>query len=190
MDLYIASSNKLKKQYSKLLIIICLLVITCSSFIVDTYATIDEASNMEELFTTDEEVNIEDKTQLPLTAPSSIDIPVDKKLKPDAISSNSEVTLKNYNKAKIIALNKITAKSKEMTLAIGEVQYFGNIEVKIHRCIKNLDPYAPDDKVLLTIMENKTEEDPIMVFQGWMISNIGISTLEHPVYEVFIKECL
>jgi hypothetical protein len=40
-------------------------------------------------------------------------------------------------------------------------------------------------------MENKTEEDPIMVFQGWMISsNIGISTLEHPVYEVFIKECL
>ncbi|WPY01172.1 DUF2155 domain-containing protein [Candidatus Trichorickettsia mobilis] len=175
-----------------LLIIRCLLlVITCSSFITDVYAVIDEASNMEELFTTDEEVNIEDKTQLPLTEPSSVDIPVDDKLKSDAISSNNEMILKNYDKAKVIALNKITAKSKEMTLAIEEVQYFGNIEIKIHRCVKNLDPYAPDDKVLLTIMENKTEEDPIMVFQGWMISsNIGISTLEHPVYEVFIKECL
>ncbi len=94
------------------------------------------------------------------------------------------------SKAKVIALNKTTAKSSEITLKVGDAQYFGNVEIKIHKCSKSLDPYSPDNKILLTITEHKIDEDPLIIFQGWMMSsNISVSTLEHPVYEIFAKEC-
>lgn len=96
-----------------------------------------------------------------------------------------------HRRAKIIALNKITAKSQEMILNIGEAKYFGNIEIKLQKCLKIPNPYKPDNKILLTITENKTDEDPALIFQGWMMSsNISISTFEHPVYEIFAKDCL
>ena len=93
--------------------------------------------------------------------------------------------------AKVIALNKITATSREITLKTKESKYFGNIEIKVHRCLKSADLYSPDNKILLTITENKIDEDEKIVFQGWMMSsNISITNFEHPVYEIFAKNCL
>lgn len=93
--------------------------------------------------------------------------------------------------AKVIALNKITATSREITLKTKESKYFGNIEIKVHRCLKNTDLYSPDNKILLTITEKKIDEDEKIVFQGWMMSsNISITNFEHPVYEIFAKNCL
>lgn len=103
--------------------------------------------------------------------------------------SNTET---NYcNIAKIVALNKITAKSQTLTFKLGEAEYFGNVEIKIHKCLKNNNPYSPYSSILITVVESKTDEDPITIFQGWMVSsNISISTLEHPIYEIFAKDCL
>ncbi|WP_375319513.1 DUF2155 domain-containing protein [Candidatus Tisiphia endosymbiont of Oplodontha viridula] len=104
-------------------------------------------------------------------------------------AENSE--LKTCTLAKIIALNKITATSKEMLLKPNEPQYFGNIQIKLHKCIKNLDPYNGDNYMLLTIIEHKIDEDPMLIFQGWLISSsISVSTFEHPIYEIFAKDCL
>ena len=90
----------------------------------------------------------------------------------------------------MIAVNKITAQSKEVILKVGEAKYFGNIEIKVHKCYKDLNPYNPDNKILLTIVEEKVDEEPATLFQGWMMSsNISISTFEHPVYEIFAKDC-
>lgn len=110
------------------------------------------------------------------------------------VSSTSKTSdqdnLKAFNSAKIIAVNKITAQSKEISLKMGEPQYFGNIEIKAHKCYKDLNPYNPDSKILLTVIEEKVDEEPATLFQGWMMSsNISISTFEHPVYEIFAKDC-
>lgn len=98
--------------------------------------------------------------------------------------------LKVCSQAKIIVINKITAQSKEMDLKLGESKYFGNIEVKVYKCYKELNPYAPDNKILLSATEEKVDDEPTLLFQGWMMSsNISISTFEHPVYEIFAKDC-
>ncbi|ADE29883.1 DUF2155 domain-containing protein [Rickettsia prowazekii] len=97
---------------------------------------------------------------------------------------------KNYTNGKIIALNKITATSEEIGLKAGEEKYFGNIKIKLHKCIKNLDPYNQDNYLLMTITEYKIDEDPTLLFQGWMVSSsISLSTFEHPIYEIFAKDC-
>ncbi|WP_425363058.1 DUF2155 domain-containing protein [Candidatus Tisiphia endosymbiont of Hybos culiciformis] len=104
-------------------------------------------------------------------------------------AENSE--LKTCPLGKIVTLNKITATSKEMLLKPNEPQYFGNIQIKLHKCIKNLDPYNRDNYMLLTITEHKIDEDPMLIFQGWLISSsISVSTFEHPIYEIFAKDCL
>ncbi|AFB21227.1 DUF2155 domain-containing protein [Rickettsia canadensis] len=103
---------------------------------------------------------------------------------------NNSSEFKNYANGKIIVLNKITATSKEMNFTVGEEQYFGNIKIKLHKCIKNLDPYNEDNYLLMTITEYKIDEDPNLLFQGWMTSSsISLSTFEHPIYEIFAKDC-
>ena len=106
----------------------------------------------------------------------------------DNINDGSE--FKNYTNGKIIALNKITATSEKINFKVGEEKYFGNIKIKLHKCIKNLDPYNEDNYLLVTITEYKIDEDPNLLFQGWLISSsISLSTFEHPIYEIFAKDC-
>lgn len=108
----------------------------------------------------------------------------------DEVLSSDQNYLKVYNSAKIIAINKITAQSKEIILNSDEPKYFGNIEIKIYKCYKDTNPYNPDSKILLSVTEEKIDEEPAILFQGWMMSsNISISTFEHPVYEIFAKDC-
>lgn len=106
-------------------------------------------------------------------------------------SNTEEIELKTCTLGKVVALNKITAKSKEILLRINEPQYFGNIQIKLHKCLKNLDPYNEDNYMLLTVVDHKIDEDSKVIFQGWMSSSsISLSTLQHPIYELFANNCL
>ncbi|ACP53384.1 MAG: DUF2155 domain-containing protein [Rickettsia africae] len=137
------------------------------------------AENLESVTTTED---IENDVFIPLDENHPI-------LNPnDNINDSSE--FKNYTNGKIIALNNITATSEEIDLKVGEEKYFCNIKIKLHKCIKNLDPYNEDNYLLMTITEYKIDEDPNLLFQGWMISSsISLSTFEHPIYEIFAKDC-
>lgn len=141
----------------------------------------DEVLQIEEFSTSEDDEPIESSKNSatisnPLTAPKEKD---------------EASTFESRNQAKLIALNKITAKSKELTLKIGQPQYFGNIEITVHKCLKKLDLYAPDNNILLTVVEKNVDEEATTVFQGWMLSSsIAVSTFEHPVYEILAKDCL
>lgn len=100
------------------------------------------------------------------------------------------VTSGYYDSAKIIALNKITANSKEIILKIGKVAYFHNAEIKLNKCWKSPDQYMPNNQISLSVKESKADEDPKSIFEGWLISSQpALATLEHPVYEIMAVEC-
>jgi hypothetical protein len=152
-----------------------LLIILCLFVTQNSYSGKDnsEAEIFEEFFTADEEVS-----------------DTNSEYKAVKIIRQTDDEIINYNKAKIIALNKITAKSKEIILDLKEPVYFGNIEITLHQCKQKTDPYSPDNVVLLEVVEHKHDEDPILLFQGWMFSSsVGLSTFEHPIYEIFAKDC-
>lgn len=95
------------------------------------------------------------------------------------------------SKAKIIILNKITAKSELIEFKLGETKYFGNLSVEIQKCVKNTDPLNSSNLMLVSVFDNKPDDDRVSVFQGWMDSaNLSISTVEHPIYEIIPKECI
>lgn len=110
---------------------------------------------------------------------------------PQAIESSKNSPLMKMEKAELIVLNKITAKSVKKTFNLGEVQFFGNLSIEVHKCVKSTDPFNANNLMLLTIFDNKIDDDNLSVFHGWIVSsNPSISTLEHPVYEVIAVNCI
>ncbi|PCJ29125.1 MAG: hypothetical protein COA94_02540 [Rickettsiales bacterium] len=99
-------------------------------------------------------------------------------------------SLVEMNTAKIMVLNKITSKSRQETLKLREVAFFGNLSIELHRCVKNTDPLNGNSLMLLTILDNHLEDDNLSVFHGWVLSsNPSISTLEHAIYEIIPLDC-
>lgn len=97
----------------------------------------------------------------------------------------------NKSKAKLIILNKITAKSELVEFRLGETKYFGNLSVEVKKCVKKTDPLNSSSLMLVSIFDNKPDDDKKSVFQGWIdSSNLSISTIEHPIYEIIPKECI
>ena len=116
-------------------------------------------------------------------------IPADSLTQPP--HSKQAESLPQADKGKLIILNKITTKSTEHILKIGEVKFFGNLSIKLHKCVKGTDPYNTNNWMLLTVFDNKVEKEAITVFHGWVLSsNPSLSTLEHPVYEVIPLDCV
>jgi hypothetical protein len=94
-------------------------------------------------------------------------------------------------KAKIVAINKITASSQILDIKINTPVFFHNLEINLYKCLKVNDPYNPDAYGLFTLTEYKLNDDATVIFQGWLISSsISLSNFDHPIYEVFIKDCL
>ena len=94
-------------------------------------------------------------------------------------------------RAKIIAINKITAQRQLLNIKINTPVFFNNLEIILRKCLKINDPYKPDDYGLFTLTEYKLSDDASTVFQGWLISSsISLSNFDHPVYEIFLKDCL
>lgn len=95
-----------------------------------------------------------------------------------------------YTSAHIVAINKITAKSRQVTVELGKSSFFDNIELKLYKCWKSSDPYIQNSQILITVSENKFDEDAKLIFEGWLISSEpALSTFEHPVYEVLAMDC-
>lgn len=138
-------------------------------------------------------------SQDPKAEPAKIerkDLPKLEDKRKESISSEIDVPLEtgsfSFKKtAKIIVLNKITAKSELTEFKLGMIKFFGNLSIEVHKCVRNADPVRSANLVLITVFDNKLDNDKLLVFHGWMdSSNLSISTLEHPVYELIPVDCV
>lgn len=107
------------------------------------------------------------------------------------IDSSQDNPLVRMSRAELIILNKITAKSTRAIFNLGEIKFFGNLSIEVHKCIKSTDPFNANNLMLITVFDNKIDDDNLSVFHGWVLSsNPSLSTLEHPVYEVLPVKCI
>jgi len=93
-------------------------------------------------------------------------------------------------------LNKITARTSLLIIKKGRKIRFGNLEITLHECWKAPPTEKAETKALVEIWEKKepgslSSEKKNRVFLGWMFaSSPALSALEHPVYDVTIRDCL
>ena len=92
-------------------------------------------------------------------------------------------------------LNKRNNLSQDVMLKVGEAKRVGNVIVKLATCERSLPWESPPETgafVQVFVEERETNQALAWqkVFSGWLFKNSpGLSVVQHPVYDVWIKEC-
>lgn len=93
--------------------------------------------------------------------------------------------------AKLRWLDKITARTGVIELKKGDTYQYGDLTIRLQGC-RAQDPLeGADSAAFVQLWEKKADEDPEWVFSGWMFaSSPGVSAVDHPVYDVWLLNCL
>lgn len=88
------------------------------------------------------------------------------------------------------ALDKVTARTKDLFVPIDETAIFGSLAVRPRKCLKRPPEEPPETSAFLEISEIHEGADDLTLFTGWMFaSSPAINALEHPVYDVWVIDC-
>ncbi len=109
----------------------------------------------------------------------------------DKIEIEEPVIQKNYIGMRFRGLNKVTTRSEQMEATMGAVTRFGNLEIIPRGCWVAPPHKRPEQAGLMEVWYWKQGEKPSLVFYGWMFgSSPALSSLEHPVYDITMLECI
>lgn len=95
------------------------------------------------------------------------------------------------NTVVIRVLDKVTARVVTVEAKIGESVTFGTLRITVRACDRTPPTEPPESTVFLDIYEVRRGELEAGLFHGWMFaSSPALNSLEHPVYDVWVLECL
>lgn len=104
----------------------------------------------------------------------------------------SRAEMNDYPIVKLQSLDKITARTMVFEAKVGSTIKFGPIYIKIQACRKAPPIEKPESASFLQIWENVPPDNkPQWIFSGWMFaSSPALSAMDHPVYDVWVIDCL
>ncbi|MGH1456479.1 MAG: DUF2155 domain-containing protein [Alphaproteobacteria bacterium] len=96
-----------------------------------------------------------------------------------------------YPRVKLQSLDKATARTMTFEAEVGTTLKFGPLYIKVQTCQKSSPIDEPESAAFLQIWEVDTDDKSEWVFSGWMFaSSPGLSSMKHPIYDVWILDCL
>jgi len=111
------------------------------------------------------------------------------------INNETNESFTSGNKKKIYinltALDKITAKTSSIRLAVGEIKSFGSLEIKALKCAYSKDDDNPDTLAYIQVRDlSSKDNNQVFLFNGWTFaSNPTLQSIDHPVYDLWITNC-
>ena len=94
-------------------------------------------------------------------------------------------------KVNIIALDKITAKTSDINLLLGETKKFGLLEIKALKC-GNVESQLEEGQAAYIQVKDLSDNlnKQVFVFNGWTFSSsTTLNPLDHPVYDFWLVGC-
>ena len=91
----------------------------------------------------------------------------------------------------IKALDKVTAKTSDIRLAIGEKKFFGSLEIKGLKCQLSEDSEFIDTVAYLQVKDLASKDNnQVFLFNGWTFaSSPTLQSIDHPIYDLWITSC-
>ncbi len=104
---------------------------------------------------------------------------------------NKENLQDNNSSAKLIGLDKITAKTSEININLGETKKFGPLEIKILKCGKILTNNLEDNVAYLQVKDtSENNNEKVFIFNGWTFSsNPALAPFDHAIYDLQLINC-
>ncbi len=162
----------------------CLLFILTNTFFVLAEDKIESVPliNLEELSPTFEE----DKTELEKIKDKNITLN-----KSDDISSESKSLKDDKVYINLTALDKITAKTSSIKLAIGDKKIFGSLEIQALKCQLSESSDTSDAVAYIQVKDlSAKDNNQVFLFNGWTFaSSPTLQSIDHPIYDLWITSC-
>ena len=162
----------------------CLLFILTNTFFVLAEDKIESVPliNLEELSPTFEE----DKTELEKIKDKNITLN-----KSDDISSESKSLKDDKVYINLTALDKITAKTSSIKLAIGDKKIFGSLEIQALKCQLSESSDTSDTVAYIQVKDlSAKDNNQVFLFNGWTFaSSPTLQSIDHPIYDLWITSC-
>lgn len=96
-----------------------------------------------------------------------------------------------YPVAVLRALDKVTARVSTLKVPLNTAVAFGTLEIVVRHCDKRPPEEPPEAATFLEIWDLRPPQPPMSLFKGWMFaSSPGLSAISHPVYDVWVLDCV
>ena len=89
------------------------------------------------------------------------------------------------------ALDKITAKTSSLRLAVGDIKSFGPLEIKALKCQLSEGKDTVDTVAYIQVKDLSIKDNnQVFLFNGWsFVSSPTLKSIDHPVYDLWITSC-
>ena len=129
----------------------------------------------------------------------------------DDLIPTQKRTYKQHDTVILRALDKITGRSTDFEMLVGEPKVYGSLRIDLQTCFQTPPEEPPESAAFLEVTTANTtqvqtmaeprdlteeelaapaDEAPEVRFTGWMFaSSPGLNALEHPVYDIWVIAC-
>ena len=110
----------------------------------------------------------------------------------DSIKVKKENLFKNNSSsARFIGLDKITAKTSDIIVNLGETKKFGPLEIKVLKCGKVNLKNKNDSVAYLQVKDiSENQNEKVFIFNGWTFaSDPSIAPFDHAIYDLQLVNC-
>jgi hypothetical protein len=111
------------------------------------------------------------------------------------VRPNLELSSRPGSTVVLRGLDKVTARTRDFEVHIGDSVEFGALTITAQYCRKRPPEETPETYAFLQIVDRRTDGFGVdiageMVFSGWMLaSRPAQNPLEHAVYDVWVLDC-
>ena len=91
----------------------------------------------------------------------------------------------------LTALDKITAKTSSIRLAVGEKNFFGPLEIKALKCQLYEGKDNTDTVAYIQVKDlSSKDNNSVFLFNGWtFVSSPTLQSIDHPIYDLWVTGC-
>lgn len=104
------------------------------------------------------------------------------------LADASEITT---NAALMQAMDKVTGRVNKITVPVNSKISYGDFSLVLRSCKKRPAEEFPENFAFVDVTDKSFGADEYNIFRGWLLSSTpGINAIEHPIYDVWLLECI
>ena len=107
------------------------------------------------------------------------------------LNKKNTLSKDNLSSVKLIGLDKITAKTSEIEINLGETKKFGPLEIKVLQCGKINSDNLENNVAYLQVKDlSVNQNEKVFIFNGWTFSSDPtIAPFDHAIYDLQLVNC-
>ncbi len=106
-------------------------------------------------------------------------------------SIQASATEISTNAALMQAMDKVTGRVNKITVPVKSEISYGDFSLILRECKKRPAEETPENFAFIDVSDKSFGTDEYNIFRGWIVSSTpGINAIEHPIYDVWLLECI